>query len=52
MSGRLTALINYEWPDRQDREEVLREVIEYSGELHYLITAAYFDYPVQERRPG
>lgn len=52
MSGRLTALINYEWPDRQDREEVLREVIEYSGELHYLITAAYFDYPVQERRPA
>lgn len=52
MSGRLNALINYEWPDREDKEELLREVNEYSAELHYLITAAYFEYPVQEYRPG
>ncbi len=51
LTGRLTALINYEWPDREDREDLLREVHEYSGELHHLITAAYFEYPIQETAP-
>ena len=48
LTGRLAALINYEWPDREDREELLREVDELAGELHHLVTAAYFEYPIQE----
>ncbi len=48
LTGRLSGLINYDWPDRDDHIPLLREVDEYCGELHHLITAAYFDYPVQE----
>ena len=52
LTGRLSGLINYDWPDRQDRMNLLREVAEYCGELHHLITAAYFEYPVQDQTPG
>lgn len=52
LTGRLSSLINNEWPDREDRVEILREVGEYASELHFLVTAAYFEYPVQERPPG
>ena len=52
LTGRLSSLINNEWPDRDDRVEILREVGEYASELHFLVTAAYFEYPVQERPPG
>ncbi len=48
LTGRLSSLINHEWPDREDRTDLLREVAELCGELHFLITAAYFEYPVQE----
>lgn len=51
LTGRLASLISNEWPDREDREDLLREFDEYCGELHYLITAAYFEYPVQEPPP-
>ena len=52
LTGRLSSIINNEWPDRDDRVEMLREVSEFCGELHYLVTAAYFEYPVQDRPPG
>ena len=52
LTGRLSSLINNEWPDREDRVEILREVSEYASEFHFLVTAAYFEYPVQERPPG
>ena len=52
LTGRLSSLINNEWPDREDHEDLLREVSEFCGELHFLVTAAYFEYPVQERPPG
>ena len=51
LSGRLAAMINYDWPDREDREELLQEFDEYCGELNFLITAAYFEYPIQETAP-
>ena len=44
--GRMGALIHYDWPDREDREDVLRQVQEYCWDLHSLITTAYFDYPI------
>ena len=52
LSGRLSSMINNEWPDSEERLDLLREISEVCGELHYLVTAAYFEYPVQERPPG
>ena len=52
LTGRLSSLINNEWPDREDHEDLLRDVSEFCGELHFLVTAAYFEYPVQDRPPG
>ena len=48
MRCRGLSLINNEWPDHEDRITLIREVDEYAKELHFLITAAYFEYPVQE----
>ena len=48
LAGRMAALIHYDWPDSEDRRGLLRQVREHCRELHHLITAAYFDYPVDE----
>ena len=48
LAGRLSALIHYDWPDREDREGLLRQVREHCRELHRLVTAAYFDYPIED----
>ena len=44
-AGRLLAALQYDWPDKGDREALLRDAIEQCDKLHYLITEAYFDYP-------
>jgi uncharacterized alpha-E superfamily protein len=48
LAGRMTGVIHYEWPDREDRHELLRQVREYCRELHHLVTVAYFNYPVED----
>ena len=48
LAGRMAALIHYDWPDREDRDELLRQVRQYVLELHHLVTAAYFDYAVED----
>ncbi len=48
LAGRLGALIHYDWPDRKDRESLLRQVDGYCRELHGLVTATYFDYPIED----
>ncbi len=48
LAGRMTALIHYDWPDSEDRHELLRRVQDYCRELHRLVTVAYFDYPVED----
>ena len=48
LAGRLGALIQYDWPDREDREELLGQVGEYCRELHRLVTDTYFDYPIED----
>ncbi len=45
LAGRMSALINYDWPDRADRAALLQQAGGYCQELHHLVTAAYFDYP-------
>ncbi len=47
LAGRIAALIHYEWPDSEDRHELLRQVLEHCRELHHLVTATYFEYPVE-----
>ena len=44
LAGRLGALVHYEWPDREDKVEFLRQVRERCFELHDLVAATYFDY--------
>ena len=51
LASRLTALIHHEWPERQDREELLRQVGEHCGNLHQPVADTYFEYPV-EGLPG
>ena len=49
LAGRMGDLVHYDWPDRaapEDREACLQQLSDYCRELHNLVTAAYFDYPV------
>ncbi len=46
LAGRASAMLHYEWPDSANREGVLEQVAAFCLELHNLITATYFDYPV------
>ena len=48
LAGRMAALIRYDWPDSEDRHQLLRQVRQYCRELHHLMTAAYFEYPVED----
>ena len=47
LARRLSSLIHREWPDREDREELLRQLDADSRNLHRLVVEAYFDYPVE-----
>ena len=38
----------YDWPDEENHHKLLRKVREYCRELHHLVTAAYFDYPIED----
>ena len=51
LAGRMATLVHYDWPDRAEREELLRRVGKYCRKLHHLVTVAYFDYPVEDS-PG
>ncbi len=46
LAGRLSALVHYEWPDREDREGLLKQVKQYCEDLHDLVTDIYFYYSV------
>ena len=48
LAGRARALIHYDWPDTEDREDLLTRALEYSREMHHLVSVAYFDYPLEE----
>lgn len=52
LAGRAAALINYDWPDREDAAEFLEQVGGYCRELHSLIGAAYFEYGVDGAARG
>ena len=46
LAGRLSALVHYEWPDRDDREGLLRQVNLFCRDLQQLVTDTYFEYSV------
>ena len=48
LAGRMAALIYYHWPDEEEHHDLLRQVRDYCRKLHHLVTAAYFDYPVDD----
>ena len=51
LSGRLCALIRYDWPDcedREDREALLGQVGEHCRKLHELVNAAHIDYAIED----
>ena len=51
LAGRTAALIHYQWPDGEDRQELLQQARGHCRELHHLLAAAYFDYAA-ENFPG
>ena len=52
LAGRLVALVRYDWPDREDHEELLGHVGGHCEDLHDLMTATYFDYPLRALPPA
>ena len=48
LAGRLCSLIHYDWPDREDREELLGQIGDFCRDLHDLVTATYFDYQIED----
>ena len=52
LAGRLCARIRYEWPDREDREELLKQVEEECRRFHDLVAGAYVDYAVEDLPEG
>ena len=47
-AARLCALVRYEWPDREDREDLLAQVGEECRKLHSLVSTAYIDYAIED----
>ena len=48
LAGRLGALVHRDWPDTEDREELLKRARDNCRELHGLVTASYFEYAVDD----
>ena len=46
LAGRAAALIRYDWPDREDRRELLNDVNDHCLDLHNRVAATYFDYRI------
>ncbi|MDE2769089.1 MAG: alpha-E domain-containing protein [Chloroflexota bacterium] len=48
LMGRMSALVNYAWLDRDDPRSLLRRLNAHGRELHDLVTETYFHYPVHD----
>ena len=48
LAGRISALVKYEWHGRHNPEPLLDEVNRHCRDLHDLVSATYFDYPIQD----
>ena len=48
LAGRLGSLVHRDWPDTEDREELLKRARECCREVYGLVTASYFEYSVED----
>ena len=48
LASRLVTLVHSEWPVREEREDLLQQMGADCWELHDLVTATYFDYPIED----
>ena len=48
LMGRMSALVDYAWLDRDDPRSLLRRLSAHGRELHDLVTETYFQYPVHD----
>ena len=48
LASRLCSLVRNDWPDTEDRQELLEQVGEQSRNLHRWVNAAYVDYDTDE----
>ena len=48
LAGRLGALVHRDWPDTEDRGELLKRAREHLRHLHGLVTASFFEYSVED----
>ena len=48
LMGRMSALVNYAWLDRDEPKSLLRRLNAHGRELHDLVTETYFQYPVHD----
>ena len=48
LMGRMTALVNYAWLDRDDPSSLLQRLNAHGRELHDLVTETYFQFPVHD----
>ena len=48
LTGRMRAIVHYDWPDVDDHRELLERIRGYCRDLHNLLVTAYFDYPIQD----
>ncbi len=44
LAGRLGSLVLYEWPDTEDKRQLLGRIAELSRQLHRHVSGVYFDY--------
>ena len=51
LAGRLCAMVHYDWPDSEDHHQFLDKMGQYCRELHQVVTAAYFDYSIEDAPP-
>ena len=48
LAGRLGSLVHRDWPDTEDREELLKRARDNCREVYGLVTASYFEYAVDD----
>ncbi len=46
LAEQLASLLEVEWPKQGDRAGLLRQIGDFSRQLHFRITDAYFEYPI------
>ncbi len=46
--GRMSALVNYAWLDQDDLKALLQQLTAHGRDLHDLVTASFFNYPLHD----